>query len=120
MPTIIDNLQNTDRTILIYDNFYNTKLGLNANEFDIVFSYFKSISDNDTIAGNFTSNLFRISQEADIPVLELLDQLKGLPNKLEMNKVICYFLNSFKSNTSLYGVGVITRPNQLAARNVVQ
>jgi hypothetical protein len=120
MPTIIDNLQNTDRTILIYDNFYNTKLGINANEFDIVFSYFKSISDNDTIAGNFTSNLFRISQEADIPVLELLDQLKGLPNKLEMNKVICYFLNSFKSNTSLYGVGVITRPNQLAARNVVQ
>ena len=73
-----------------------------------------------TIAGNFTSNLFRISQEADIPVLELLDQLKGLPNKLEMNKVICYFLNSFKSNTSLYGVGVIARPNQLAARNVVQ
>jgi hypothetical protein len=120
MPTIINNLQNTDRTILIYDNFYNTKLGINANEFDIVFSYFKSISDNDTIAGNFTSNLFRISQEADIPVLELLDQLKGLPNKLEMNKVICYFLNSFKSNTSLYGVGVITRPNQLAARNVVQ
>jgi hypothetical protein len=120
MPTIINNLQNTDRTILIYDNFYNTKLGINANEFDIVFSYFKSISDNDTIAGNFTSNLFRISQEADIPVLELLDQLKGLPIKLEMNKVICYFLNSFKSNTSLYGTGVIPRPNQLAARNVVQ
>jgi hypothetical protein len=120
MPKIIDNLQNTDRTILIYDNFYNTELGINASEFDIVFSFFKSTSDNDTIAGNFTSNLFRISQEADIPVLELLDQLKGLPNKLEMNKVICYFLNSFKSNTSLYGVSVIARPNQLAARNVVQ
>jgi hypothetical protein len=120
MPTIIDNQRSPDRTIEIFDNFYNTKLGINANEFDIVFSFFKSTSDNDTIAGNFTSNLFRISQEADIPVLELLDQLKGLPNKLEMNKVICYFLNSFKSNTSLYGVSVITRPNQLAARNVVQ
>jgi len=120
MPTIIDNQTNPDRTIEIFDNFYNTKLNINASEFDIVFSFFKSTSNNDTIAGNFTANLFRISQEADIPVLELLDQLRGLPNKLEMNKVICYFLNNFKSNTSLYGVGVVPRPNQLAARNVVQ
>ena len=120
MPTIIDNQTNPDRTILIFDNFYNTKLTINASEYDVVFSFFKSTSNNDTIAGNFTANLFRISQEADIPVLELLDQLRGLPNKLEMNKVICYFLNNFKSNTSLYGVGVVPRPNQLAARNVVQ
>ena len=102
MPTIIDNQTSPDRTILIFDNFYNTKLNINASEFDIVFSFFKSTSDNDTIAG------------------KLLNQLQGLPNKLEMNKVICYFLNSFKSNTSLYGTGVIPRPNQLAARNVVQ
>jgi hypothetical protein len=120
MPTIIDNQRSTDRTIEIFDNFYNTKLAINASDFDIVFSFFKSTADNDTIAGNFTSSLFRISQEADIPVLDLLNQLRGLPNKLEMNKVICYFLNSFKSNTSLYGVSVIARPNQLAARNVVQ
>lgn len=120
MPTIIDNQTNPDRTILIFDNFYNTKLNINASEFDIVFSFFKATSNNDTIAGNFTSNLFRISQQADIPVLDLLNQIQGLPNKLEMNSVICYFLNSFKSNTSLYGTGVIPRPNQLAARNVVQ
>jgi hypothetical protein len=120
MPTIIDNQRSTDRTIEIFDNFYNTNLAINASEFDIVFSFFKSTSDNDIIAGNFTSNLFRISQQADIPVLDLLNQLRGLPNKHEMNKVICYFLNSFKSNTSLYGVSVIARPNQLAARNVVQ
>lgn len=119
MPTIIDNLTNTDRTIQIFDNFYNTELAINASEFDIVFSFFKSTSENDTIAGNFTSNLFRIAQQSDINVLDLLNQLKGLPNKLEMNKVICYFLNSFKSNTSLYGVSVIPKPNQLAARNVV-
>jgi len=120
MPTIVENIQNTDRTVLIYDNFYNTKLSINASEYDVVFSFFKSTSDNDAIAGNFTANLFRISQESEIPVLELLDQLRGLPDKLQMNQVICYFLNSFRSNTSLYGVGVVPRPNQLAARNVVQ
>lgn len=120
MPTIIDNKASLDRTVVIFDNFYNTKLTINASEYDIVFSFFKSTSNNDNIASNFTAVLFRISQETEIGVLELLDQLKGLPNKLEMNKVICYFLNSFRSNTSLYGVGVIPRPNQLAARNVVQ
>ena len=119
MPTIIDN-PNPDRTVLIFDTFYNQQLTINATEYDVVFSFFKATSENDTIAGNFTANLFRISQETEIPVLDLLDQLRGLPNKLEMNKVICYFLNSFKSNASLYGVGVLPRPNQLAARNVVQ
>jgi hypothetical protein len=120
MPTITENIQNTDRTVLIYDNFYNTKLAINATEYDVVFGFFKATSDNDTIASNFTATLFRIAQETEIPVLDLLDQLKGLNNKLEMNKVICYFLNSFKSKNALYGVSVVPRPNQMVARNVVQ
>lgn len=121
MPTtIIESINQTDQTIRIFDNFYNTKLTVSANEFDVVFSYFKQASNNDTIAGNFTSALFRVAQEADINVLDLLAQLQGTNDKLEMNKVICYFLNSFRLNTSLYGIGTIPRPNQPVARNIVQ
>lgn len=119
MPTIIDNLQNTDRTVRIFDGFYRTTLDINANEFDVVFSFFRSVSDTDQIAGNFTSLLFRIAQETEISVLDLLEQLQGLNNTVEINKVICYFINTFKPKSSLYGIGVIPRPNQLAARNVV-
>jgi hypothetical protein len=38
---------------------------------------------------------------------------------LQMNKQICYWLNSLKSKTSLYGVSVIPQPVVPVARNVV-
>lgn len=119
MPSIIDSSDNQERTVRIFDNFYGSDLAVNASEFDIVFSYFKSVSENNQIAGNFTANLFRISQETEIAVLDLLEQLKGTNNKLQMNKVICFYLNSFKNNTSLYGVSVVPKANQTVARNIV-
>ena len=122
MPSIIENSNdNRDRTARIYDQFYDTTVSVNANDFDVVFSYFISVSQNATIAGNFTSNLFRISQQSGINVLELLQQLKSTGgDKLKMNQVMAYYLNSFKNNTALYGASVVPRPNQLAAINVVQ
>lgn len=121
MPTIIDNLNSTtpDRTVQIFDNFYNINLNINASDYDIVFSFFENISKNQNIANNFTTTLFRISQELDIDVLELLKQMEGINNTLEITKVMCYLLNSFKVKTVLYGVGVTPRPNQSVARNVV-
>jgi hypothetical protein len=121
MPTIIDNLNSTtpDRTVQIFDNFYNINLNINASDYDVVFSFFENISKNQNIANNFTTTLFRISQELDIDVLELLKQMEGINNTLEITKVMCYLLNSFKVKTVLYGVGVTPRPNQSVARNVV-
>ena len=48
------------------------------------------------------------------------DYIKGLNSKLEMNTVITYYLNSFKSKTTLYGISIIPRSNQPVARNIVQ
>lgn len=109
----------TEQTISIFDNFYSIKLVVNAADYDVVFSFFKGASGNTQIAGNFTAFLFRIAQEANVNVLELLEIIKGQPNKLQMNKVICYYLNSFKSKTALYGISSIPRPNESVQRNIV-
>jgi hypothetical protein len=115
----ISNRNSLDQTVRIFDNFYNTKLVVNAADFDVVYSYFKGTSNNTKIAANFTALLFRIAQESGVNVIELLEIIKGQPNKLQMNKVICYYLNSFKSKASLYGVGNISKPNESVQRNVV-
>jgi hypothetical protein len=120
MAKIIDLRSSIDQTIKIFDSFYQTTLVVNPNEYDIIHGYFVSVCSTKSIADNFTALLFRISQETGIPALDLLDQLKGTSNKLEMNQVICYYLNSFKSKTSLYGVGQTPRPNQPVQRNIVQ
>lgn len=108
-----------DQTVIIFDNFYNLNLTVNAADYDIVYSYFKGVSENTNIASNFTAVLFRIAQDGSYNVLDLLQIIKGAGNKLQMNKVICYYLNTFKSKASLYGVSNIPKPNQAVQRNIV-
>lgn len=120
MAKIVDLTNNLDRTLRIYDQFYAYDAIVNPSEFDVVNGYFLSVCETRTIASNFTAALFRISQSTGIPVLSLLENIKGANNKLEMNKIICYFLNTLKSKIALYGVSQIPRPNQSVARNILQ
>ena len=120
MARILDSRSQLDSTVRIFDDFYAFDLVVNGNEYDIVHGYFVSVCDTNQIADNFTANLFRISQQTQISVLDLLDYIKGLNSKLEMNTVITYYLNSFKSKTTLYGISIRPRSNQPVARNIVQ
>lgn len=119
MARIIDTKVGLDQTTLIFDNFYSFDLIVNTNEYDIVLSYFKSVCSTNTIAQNFTAFLFKIAQETNISALTLLDNIQGL-TKMEMNRTIAYYMNSFKSKTSLYGLSTVPTPNQPVARNIVQ
>ena len=82
------------------------------------------VCGNKNVANNFTAALFRISQYTGMPIGNLLDYLRGHDNNntdvAHMNKVICYFLNTMKSKTAMYGVSQIPRPNQPVARNILQ
>jgi hypothetical protein len=120
MAKIVDLTNNLDRTLRIYDQFYSYNSIVNPDEFDVVNGYFLSVCDTKSVAGNFTASIFRISQTTGIPALSLLEQIKGANNKLEMNKIICYFLNTLKNKSALYGVAQIPRPNQSVSRNILQ
>jgi hypothetical protein len=120
MAKIVDLTKNADRTIRIFDQFYSFNSIVNADEYDVVRSFFLETCETTNIADNFTASLFRISQVTGINVLTLLDQLKGANNKLELNKIICYYLNTLKLKTALYGVSQIPRPNQSVSRNILQ
>jgi len=120
MPAIIDNRNEIDQTIRIFDNFYGQNLIVNSSEFDIVYGYFSNTCENQTIANNFTSALFRTAQATGTSVLDLLSLLQGTGDFIKMNGLMCYYMNALKSLSVLYGIGVIPRPNQSVARNVVQ
>jgi hypothetical protein len=109
----------TDKTVRIFDNFYSTLLVVNGNEYDVVYSFFKSVTNSAKIAGNMTSLLFRIAQEGDYNIMSLLDLLKGVDNKLQLNQVMSYYINTFKAKSSMYGTGILPKPNEAVQRNVV-
>ena len=108
-----------DKTVRIFDNFYTTQLVVNGADYDVIYSFFKSVTSNTKVAGNFTALLFRIAQEGNYNVMSLLDILKGTENNLQLTQVMAYYLNTFKSKTSLYGVGILPKPNEAVQRNVV-
>lgn len=106
-------------TVRIFDNFYSNSLRVNAADWDVIYSFFLGNSNNKQEASNFASLLFFIAQEGEFSVLDLLATIKGKTNKLQMNQVICYYLNTFRPKTTLYGVGIIPKPNEAVQRNVV-
>lgn len=109
-----------DKTVRIFDNFYTTKLVVNATDYDVVYSYFKGLTNNTKIAGNYTSLIFRIAQEGGYNVMSLMDVIKGVDNKLQLNQVMAYYLNTFNTKNALYGVSILPKPNEAVQRNVVQ
>lgn len=119
MAKIIDNRSQMDQTVRIFDSFYSTDLVVSSNNFDVVYGYFKEVCPNKDTAENFTALFFRIAQEANINAVSLLEIIQGAPTKIKLNEIMAYYLNSFKSKTSLYGIGVVPKPNQSVARNVV-
>lgn len=118
MALIDETYSDLDKTVRLFDSFYNFQMVINPNQYDIVYSYFFSISNSKNIARNFTSFIFRISNVIGEDALVLLDYIKG-KDSLQTNALMAYYLNGIKSKTTLYGVSVEPIPNESAQRNVV-
>jgi hypothetical protein len=119
MATIIDAPRtDLDKTVRIFDSFYNFDLVVESNQYEIVYSLFMELTKSASIAKNFTTMVFRIANSTGDNVLDLVDYLRG-SSKLEVNSLLAYHLNTFKSKTTLYGVGNIPQPNQYIQRNVI-
>ena len=109
---------NLDKTVRVFDQFYNFDLVVNANEYEIVYSFFYDLNKSESIAKNFTTILFRIASVTGEDAMKLLEYITGSTN-LEVNGILIYYLNSLKSRTTLYGLNVEPAPNQSIQRNVV-
>lgn len=120
MSLYVTKYNELDRTVKIFDQFYATDLVVNGNAYQVVLSYFKANCDTTTIAENFAAVFFRIAQEAGIDPMELLEIIQqNSKDKISLNKIFCYYLNTFKSKSSLYGIALVPRPIEPVARNIV-
>jgi hypothetical protein len=117
MPTN-DLTSQLDNTVKVFDKFYSADVTVNATEFDVVYSYFKSVCQSENTAKNFTAILFRISAYTGEPIMTLLEFVQG-KRGLQLNATMAYYLNSLKSKTTLYGVANLPIPNQNIQRNIV-
>lgn len=109
----------TDRTVRIFDQFYNVDIGVSADAYEVVYSYFQSVTNNNNTAKNFAYSLFIVSSLTKINIMELLENVKGTNNRLELDATMAYYLNGIKTKTTMYGVSVLPSPNQQVQRNIL-
>ena len=110
---------NLDLTVRIYDEFYSYNANVPAAEYDIVYSFFKTVMADNKTAGNFTVSLFRVASITGIPALTLLDTFQG-QSGLDLTVNMAYYLNNIRSRATLLGVNAQPVPNFYAARTVLQ
>ena len=107
-----------DITVRVFDEFYDFAIEVDANTWDIVNSYMLSVFKTVEAAENFSTTLFRIADETDVPVLDILAQIQGL-DTIQLTATLAYYLNGLRSPTTLLGVNEPVTPNAYVARNVL-
>lgn len=112
------NVQKTNTTTQIFDKFYNSEVVVDTNEYDYVYSYFKSIMLDELLAQEFTAQVFIMSKETGVTAMEYVESVKG-QNSQTLSMSMAYYMNQTRSNSTLLGVGSIITPNYYAARNVL-
>lgn len=117
--TINQRNPSKDLTVQIFDKFYNYDAGVDAVEYDVVYSHFAAQFNTKQQARNFTTTFFRISEWSSIPPMTLLEQFKG-KNNSEITFTFAYYLNTLQSPATMLGIGAGATPNYYVARNIKQ
>jgi hypothetical protein len=106
-----------DQTVQIFDQFYNYAVTVPQLEYDAVYSYFLSVFGSPTSAGNFAVTIFRIAEQSNIAVMDLLQSFQGM-DQPELTLTLAYYLNGLRSPSTLLGINQRTQPNYYVARNI--
>jgi hypothetical protein len=110
-----------DLTVQIFDNFYRYRESISAVEYDVVYSYFRSVFTTEQQAKNFAATLFRISNASGISAQELLQQVQAQGSDLpQITLTFAYYLNTLQSSATMLGIKAPTTPNFYVARNIRQ
>ena len=118
MSSVNVRKNNQDRTVRIFDNFYNFDITVDVNSYDVVLSFFKSVFGNNVAAENFTLNFFEVVRTSGKTVQELLQEISG-QNQISLTATFSLYLNNLRSNSTLLGISNPVTPNFYAARNVL-
>lgn len=107
-----------DRTVKIFDNFYNYELVVPVNQYDTILGYFTKVTESRQTALQLTSGLFRVAQASNIDVMELFGTIEG-QDEYTLSATLAYYYNGIRDASALLGISQPTKPNFYASRNIV-
>ena len=107
-----------DNTVRVFDEFYDVDLSVSANDYEVVYAFFRENTSNVSAARNYAETLFRVSAVTGVNVMELLDSFRGA-DSMKITLTMAYYLNSIGNKNVMYGASNLLPPNAIAQRNVI-
>jgi len=108
-----------DTTIRIFDSFYNLDLVVGADQYEIVLSFFRGYTSSESVAKSFAETLFRIANDTQENVLDLLATFEG-SDSLKVSLTMAYYLNSNSNKVVMFGATTVIQPVPAVQRNIIQ
>ena len=114
----LDSAKSNNSSVKIFDSYFNYSANVEADRYDVVYSYFYSMSKDYATASNFATMLFRVASVSGTNIMDLIESIKSTDG-IKTTALLAYYLNSIRSKTIMYGVNATPFSNQNVQRNVV-
>lgn len=119
MASVNEPNLNLDRTVRIFDKFYEYEQQVPVAEFDVVFAYLNSIFKDKTAALNFTTQVFRVASLSNQTATTILNELKTVDStEIALTSALAYYLNAYRSKATLLGINASLTSNKFVSRNI--
>lgn len=107
-----------DKTRTYFNGYFDQKVNITGTEWDIVFSFFKKLTNSDESANALSAAIITSAQSQSLDPLDLIAELNQY-DSIELDQVLALYFNATRRGTSLLGVSTVRAPNKYVARNVL-
>jgi len=116
--TSVNYPRTKDTTAEAFNSIYDEDVEINGQDYDMVYSYLRSVFNTDQAAGDFTSTVLQVAKDAGRTVDSVLSEMQAM-DQLTLTSTIAFYLNRLRDPSALLGVSSITTPNYYVARQIL-
>ena len=102
-----------------FSNYYTQVDSINPAHFDIVRGFLVGKKFDESTVDNLVISLLEVAKEQDLSVPDLIAQLDGLEDTLQLNTLLSLLLNTTRNRTSVLGFEQTTAVSDNISRTIL-
>jgi hypothetical protein len=114
----IQNLNNTQKTMRIFGDYFDSAITLHSDEYDAVISFFTGKDYEKRSAETIAYVICRQAKLDNVPAMSIVDKLSESTPQ-ELSDVVAEILNLYRFKSSLIGSKVSNPSPEIISRNIL-
>jgi len=105
------------KTKVFFNGYFDQEVNISGVEWDIVYSFTKTRSDNDEAARALAEAIITTAVANDDSITDLVTEMKRFDD-LQLTNILALYFNESRRETSLLGFTQTLTPNKYVSRNI--